>query len=98
MLELDILPIPMFNLSADVPIALLILNAPAVFKQKPHFIYKREQVTADSRPVGLVKITSHKYRQVLDPLRLDLPKHKRTGKQTLPPIKSSHHPCLAHVL
>jgi hypothetical protein len=35
MLELDILPIPVFNQSADVPAALLILNALAVCKQKP---------------------------------------------------------------
>ena len=35
MLELDILPIPVFNQSGHVPIALLILNALAISKQEP---------------------------------------------------------------
>lgn len=35
MLELDILPIPVFNQSGHVPIALLTSNALAVCKQKP---------------------------------------------------------------
>lgn len=49
MLELDILPIPVFLQSDDVPIALLISDAPAVCKHRPAIVFELELINITDR-------------------------------------------------
>jgi hypothetical protein len=99
-------PIPVFNQSGDVPIVSLISNAPRRLlsaSRNLRFAKKHECITADnSRCCKKGVRLPCKYRRSTLSVRYatgsaEHTLSKQTEKQAWPPIKSSHHLCLAHV-